>query len=70
MEEHNQHNNEEQANADKTLPENVSLEQQNKNGLFILISILLLFLLTIQIIFGVIIFLIWIITLFFSALRV
>ena len=44
MEEHNQHNNEEQANADKTLPENVSLEQQNKNGLFILISILLLFL--------------------------
>lgn len=110
MEEHNQPNNKEQANANRTLPENVLLEkpEQNKNGLFIVISMFLLFLsgvflfihikiaflllvfssitifffpqksknhndgclLTIQIIFGVIIFLIWIITLFLSALRI
>ena len=110
MEEQNQYNSEEQQNADKRLPEKVSLEEQeqNKNGLFVLLSIFLLFLsgifvfvhikiaflllifasitifffpqksknhhdgclLTIQIIFGVIIFLIWIMTLFLSALRV
>ena len=34
MEEHNQPNNKEQANANETLPENVLLEkqEQNKNG--------------------------------------